>query len=275
VPGTTARETTVRDQLLGSTQPVLSISLEPGESIVAETGEFAWMTDSIQMTGGQAAGPAGSSVTEAVGRNSGESPLPLSAYTAKGAAGTVAFASRLPGSILGIEVAPGHEYLVHRRAFLAGTPGIEVTTGFQQPLDANAAEAADFILRRIGGSGRAWVELSGDVVRRDLAAGASLRTHPWHIGMSDASVAVQMAELQGAARSSLGNDAHQFAVLSGPGAVWLQSMQLLASPQPRLAADPTGIPAAEGSAGHAPSSRDSQRYRGLRYRASMQHTINP
>ena len=45
----------VRDQLLGSTQPVLSISLEPGESIVAETAEFAWMTDSIQM----AAGPAG------------------------------------------------------------------------------------------------------------------------------------------------------------------------------------------------------------------------
>ena len=39
----------MHDQLLGSTQPVLSISLEPGESIVAATGEFAWMTDSIQM----------------------------------------------------------------------------------------------------------------------------------------------------------------------------------------------------------------------------------
>jgi uncharacterized protein (AIM24 family) len=45
----------VRDQLLGSTQPVLSISLEPGESIIAATAEFAWMTDSMQM----AAGPDG------------------------------------------------------------------------------------------------------------------------------------------------------------------------------------------------------------------------
>jgi uncharacterized protein (AIM24 family) len=190
----------VRDQLLGSTQPVLSISLEPGESIVAEAGEFAWMTDSIQLT----TRPAG-----------------LSDYTAKDQAGTIAFASRLPGSILRIDVAPGREYLVHCNGFLAGTPGIEVTTGFQQPLDAAETAAGKFILRRIGGRGRAWVELSGDVIRRDLAAGTSLRTHPWHVGMSDASVAVQMAELVRPATS--GTVAQGLAVLSGPGTVWLQS----------------------------------------------------
>ncbi len=52
------------------------------------------------------------------------------------------------------------------------------------------------MLRRIAGRGRAWIELSGDVVRRELPVGGSLRTHPWHIGMFDASVAVQMAEIQ-------------------------------------------------------------------------------
>lgn len=203
----------VRDQLLGSTQPVLSISLEPGESIVAEAGEFAWMTDSIQLT----ARPAG-----------------LSDYTAKDQAGTIAFASRLPGSILHIEVTPGHEYLVHRNGFLAGTPGIEVSIGFQQPLEATETTADKFILRRIGGRGRAWVELSGDVIRRDLAAGTSLRTHPWHIGMSDASVPVQMAELVRPASS--GTVAQGLAVLSGPGTVWLQSMPLLAGPHCPFAA---------------------------------------
>lgn len=223
---------TVHDQLLGSTQLVLSISLEPGESIVGETGEFAWMTDSIQMTVSSRSGLAGGRDAVTLARTFGESSArtlressaPLSAYTAKGAAGIVAFASRLPGSILGIEVMPGCEYLVHRRAFLAGTPGVEVTTGFQQPLRTSAAEAGEFVLQRISGCGRAWVALSGDVVKRDLAAGTSLRTHPWHIGMSEASIAVQMAEL----RPTASTDAHQFAVLSGPGSVWLQSMQLLA-----------------------------------------------
>jgi uncharacterized protein (AIM24 family) len=224
-------EKTVHDQLLGSTQPVLSIALEAGESIVAQTGEFAWMTDSIQMTSGLAG---------------------LSEYTAKDAAGTVAFAARLPGSILPIEVAAGREYLVHRRAFLAGTPGIEVTTGFQQPLGAGDAIAEEFILRRIGGAGRAWIELSGDVIRRELAPGTSLRTHPWHIGMSDASVAVQMAELQPAADGDFGNGARHFAVLSGPGSVWLQSMPLaarLAGGKDRPATLTADFPAVEGAAG--------------------------
>ncbi len=228
----------VHDQLLGSTQPVLSISLEPGERIVAETGEFAWMTDSIRMT----AGPAG-----------------LSDYTATNQPGTVAFAARLPGTIVSIEVTPGQEYLVHRNGFLAGTPGIELATGFQQSLGATEEAAADeFILRRIGGHGRAWVELAGDVVRRELAAGTSLRTHPWHIGMSEGSVAVQMAEVALPASSHLGRDAQYFAVLSGPGTVWLQSKQLLAAPNlaapnRRLAAGsaPARVnPAVEGAAGH-------------------------
>jgi len=226
----------VHEQLLGSTQPVLSISLEPGESIVAETGEFAWMTDSIQMTAGLAG---------------------LSDYMATDQAGTVAFASRLPGSILQIEVTPEHEYLVHRNGFLAATPGIEVTTGFQQPLADTGERGGDFILRRIGGRGRAWVELSGEVVRRDLPVGTSLRTHPWHVGMSDASVAVQMAELAAPFSSCQGPAAQHFAVLSGPGMVWLQSMPLLAARSRRLTAGPMpahSVPAAEGAAGtDAPS----------------------
>ena len=219
----------MHDQLLGSTQPVLSISLEPGESIVGETGGFAWMTDSIQM----AAAPRHD-------LDAGTHPVALSAYTAKGAGGTVAFAAKVPGSILGVEVAPGREYLVHRSAFLAGTPGIELTTGLRQPLPAPAGQVSDFTLCRIAGNGRAWVELSGDVVRRDLPAGTSLRTRPWHIGMCDASVTIQVAELPGPASRSASDAAHQFAVLSGPGSVWLQSMQLLASPQARLTASSSG-----------------------------------
>jgi len=210
----------VHDQLLGSTQPVLSISLEPGESVVAATGEFAWMTDSIQMA--DSAQMTDSIQTDSIQMAAGQAGM--SAYLAKAEAGTVAFASRLPGAILSVEVTPGREFMVHRRAFLAGTPGIELGTGFRQSLRTPGTAGGEFVLRRIGGVGRAWVELSGDVVRRDLPAGVSLRTHPWHIGMSDASVAVQITELEEPADSQVGGDARQLAVLSGPGSVWLQSM---------------------------------------------------
>jgi uncharacterized protein (AIM24 family) len=179
----------MRDELLGTTQPVLSISLDPGESVVAEVGEFAWMTDSIEMA-------------------AGEAPR-LVVYTATDEPGVVAFASKRPGCILGVDVGPGQEgYLVRESSFLAGTPGVRVSPG-----------EGGLALRRICGSGRAWVELGGDVVRRELAAGQSLRAHPRHIGMVDATVAIQVAVVHGTS----GHDAHPCAVLSGPGAVWLQS----------------------------------------------------
>jgi uncharacterized protein (AIM24 family) len=221
----------MHDQLLGAMQPILSITLQPGETVIAGPGEFSWMSDSIQMSPASA-GTDGGRLTAA-----GEPSLRLAAYTATEAAGTIAFASRLPGEILGIDVGPDREYLVHRHGFLAATPGIRVTTGYRPPFDA-AVGAGEFVLRRIGGHGRAWVELSGNVERRQLAPGTSLRTHPWHIGLFEASVALQVATLPDAEADLLGNQVSRFAVVSGPGAVWLQSMSPLAAAQVRLAPSP-------------------------------------
>lgn len=212
----------MQDHLAGAIAPVLSISLEPGESIVAEAGEFSWMTDSIQMS----ASPGRKADDEATGGSDRRGPGPgagLSTFTATGTAGTIAFATRLPGSILEIDVRPEHEYLVHAHGLLAGTPGIRLGAGFRQSFQAGVYAAADFCLQRVSGDGRAWIGLAGEVVRFDLAAGESLRTHPGHVGLLPASVAFQLTRVPGIANRYFGPDAHHFAVLSGPGPVWLQS----------------------------------------------------
>lgn len=202
----------VHDQLLGSTQTVLSISLQPGESVIGPARQFAWMTDAIQLAAGQPG---------------------LSTYTAKDAAGTIAFAARQPGRIVSVEVAPEHAYLVHTQAFLAGTPGVEVAVVAARPGGARRS-GRDLGLRCMRGHGRAWVVLAGDAVRHDLAAGASLRAQPWHIGMSDATVTLQLAELPCPAGGAPAGGPDQVAVLSGPGSVWLQSMAVSAAEWRRL-----------------------------------------
>ncbi|HTX27329.1 MAG TPA: AIM24 family protein [Streptosporangiaceae bacterium] len=198
----------MRDQLLGAMQPVLSISLDPGESVVAEVGQFAWMTDSIEMA---AAGAA-------------QHEPWLCVYTATGEPGVVAFASRLPGSILSVDIGPGCEgRLVRESSFLAGTPGVQVAadTG---PVTSGPPDGDRLALWRIGGTGRAWVQLPGDVVRRELTAGQSLRAHPGHIGMVDTTITIQVTQV----RDVPGRDAYPCAVLSGPGVVWLRSMPVSA-----------------------------------------------
>jgi uncharacterized protein (AIM24 family) len=228
-------------QVHGTTMPVLSVHLDPGECVVAEAGEFSWMTDAIQISTGMGTGVGGQSLMSALDRVAGGPPLPMSTYTAQGGPGTITFAPKLPGSILPVDVCPGAEYLVHRHGFLVGTSGIEVSTGFQQSFRAGIFASGGFALRRLGGQGRAWAELSGQVVPHDLAAGQSLRVHPGHVGMFQASVSFQVVRVPGITNRYFGGDTHYFAELSGPGTVWLQSM-----PLPQLAAALVGhIPAAE------------------------------
>src|ERR1022692_4290189 len=94
--------TVMQDQILGTTMPVLSISLNGGESVVAEVGEFSWMTDSIQMSTGMGGGVGGQGLMGALKRKTGGGTLLMSTYTAQGASGVIAFAAKVPGSILPI-----------------------------------------------------------------------------------------------------------------------------------------------------------------------------
>lgn len=243
----------MKEQLLGTTLPVLSISLDAGESVVAESGEFSWMTDSIQMSTGMGGGAGGHGVMGAVKRAMGGSSLFLSSYTAKDAAGVIAFASKLPGSILGVEISSQSEYLVHRHGFLAGTPGIQISAGFQQSFSAGIFAGEGFVLQRVGGQGRAWIELAGEVVTYNLAPGESLRVHPGHVGMFTASVSFQVMRVPGITNRYFGGDDHHFAVLSGPGSVWLQSM-----PMPVLAASLAPyLPQAQGQQGREHSAAEA------------------
>ncbi len=239
----------MREQIHGTTMPVLSVHLDPGESVVAEAGEFSWMTDSIQMSTGVGGGVGGRGLMGALKRAVGGSSLLMSTYTAQGGPGSISFAAKVPGSILPVDVGPGAEYLVHRRGFLAGTPGVQLSAGFQQSFRAGIFAGEGFVLQHIGGQGRAWAELAGEVVPHVLAAGQSLRVHPGHVGMFEASISFQVVRVPGIANRYFGGDAHYFAVLSGPGTVWLQSMplpQLAASIGPYLPAAQDRHEAVEG-----------------------------
>jgi uncharacterized protein (TIGR00266 family) len=216
----------MRDQILGTTMPVLTVNLEANESVIAEVGEFSWMSDSVQMSTGMGGGMGGSGLMGALKRKMSGASFLFTTYTAYNAPGFVAFASKTPGSITPIDLQPGVEYMVHRHGFLCGMPGVQIAMGFQQSFTAGIFAGEGFILQRLTGQGRAWVELSGELVTYDLAAGQTLRVHPGHVGMFQTSVAFQVMRVPGIANRYFGGDAHHFAVLTGPGRVWLQSMPI-------------------------------------------------
>jgi uncharacterized protein (TIGR00266 family) len=213
----------MKSKITGTTMPVLEIGLEPGDVIVAEPGEFSWMTDSVQLnTTTQTAGAR--SFLGALGRAFGGGGLFMTEYRTQGGNGVIGFAAKLPGAIVEVPVQAGNAYMIHRHGFVCATQGVELSTGFQRSLGSGLFGGEGFVLQRLSGSCTAWVELGGEIVTDDLQAGESIQVHPGHIGMFDAAVNFDIVFMKGLANALFGGDGLFIARLIGPGKVWLQSL---------------------------------------------------
>jgi len=215
----------MQNRVTGTTMPVLEFILEPNESIISEAGELSWMSASIQMTTHtQFAGGGG--LFGVIKRVAGGGSIFMTEYRALGFAGELAFATRLPGHIVPVEVAPGHEYMIHRHGFLCATPQIQIGVAFQQSLGAGIFGGDGFLLQRVSGQGIAWLELSGELVVRDLKPGETLRVHPGHVGAFQACVSFEITTVPGIKNMIFGGDGVFLASLTGPGRVWLQTLPI-------------------------------------------------
>ncbi len=212
-------------QIQGTTMPVLDVQLEPNESIFSESGELSWMTASIQMTTHTQMG-GGGGIFGALKRVAGGGSLFMTEYRALGSTGVVSFATKTPGHIVPVEIGAGSEYLVHRHGFLCATTQVSLSVGFQQSLGAGVFGGDGFLLQKVSGQGTAWLELSGELIVKNLAAGEVLRVHPGHVGAFQSSVAFQITTVPGIKNMIFGGDGIFLAELMGPGAVWLQTLPI-------------------------------------------------
>jgi uncharacterized protein (TIGR00266 family) len=215
----------MQTRIQGTTMPVLDVQLDPNESVFSESGELSWMTASIQMTTHTQMG-GGGGIFGALKRVAGGGSLFMTEYRAYGAAGVVSFATKMPGHIAPVEINPGNEYMVHRHGFLCATPQVTIGVGFQQSLGAGVFGGDGFLLQKVGGQGTAWLELSGELIVKNLAAGEVLRVHPGHVGAFQSSVAFQITTVPGIKNMIFGGDGIFLAELMGPGAVWLQTLPI-------------------------------------------------
>jgi uncharacterized protein (TIGR00266 family) len=211
-------------RIIGTTLPVLELQLGSGESVIAVSGELSWMSQSIELQTTMQSGAGG--FGGIFKRVAGGGSLFMTQYTAQGAPGLLAFATHMPGHILPVDVSPGGGYMIHRHGFLCGTPGVEISAGFQQSLGAGIFGGEGFVLQKLTGSGQAWIELDGEVIPYTLAAGETLRVHPGHVGMFDSTVSFGITRISGIKNMLFGGDGIFLAALTGPGRIWLQSLPI-------------------------------------------------
>ncbi len=208
-------------EIKGSTMPILEVSLQQGEYVVTPHGELAWMTTSISMSQTMNTGSGGGGFMSGLKRMVGGGGLFLTRYDGPG---SISFAAKVPGHIVPVDISGGHSYLVHRHGWMCGTPGITPSVALQQSFRGGLYGGEGFVLQKLDGDGRAWVELGGEVTSYDLPPGQTVLVHPGHIGMFQGTVQFSITRIQGIKNMMFGGDGLHLVALTGPGRVWLQSM---------------------------------------------------
>lgn len=218
-------------RLTGDDMQFVEIELDPGEMIIAEAGSMMYMTPGIEMEtrlGDPSAanqGILGKVMSAGKRMLTGES-LFMTTFTNRGPGKQqVAFAAPYPGKILPMDLSQlGGELLCQKDSFLCAARGVSVGIAFTKRLGAGLFGGEGFILQRLKGDGLAFVHAGGTLSHHRLAPGQQLRVDTGCIVAFEAGVDYDIKFVGGFKNTLFGGEGLFFAVLTGPGNVWLQSL---------------------------------------------------
>jgi uncharacterized protein (TIGR00266 family) len=205
----------------GTTLPVVTVELEPGEVIYSESGGMSWMTGNVEMRT-HSGGGLGRMVKRAI---SGESLFITDFYVERGR-GTVAFASEFPGKIIPFDLKQGESIIVQKDAFMCAEKSVDMDMHFRKRLGTGFFGGEGFIMQRISGPGLAFIEVDGEVVEYELQAGQQLKVDTGHLAAMESSVDFDVTMVKGFRNILLGGEGLFLASVRGPGKVWLQTMPM-------------------------------------------------
>ena len=211
----------MRYQISGAVMQTLLVDLDPGETVYSQTNTMCWMNDAVAMNthtgGGFLAGLA---------RSFSGGSFFVTDFTAQGP-GHVAFAPRFPGAIITAKLHHGQSLICRKETFLVAEKSIALEVAWQRRIGAGFFGGDGFLLQKVSGPGIVWLDLSGEVVERDLAPGERLLVHAGHVGAFEPSVSFDLQRVQGFKNLLFGGEGLFLASLTGPGHIWLQSMPIL------------------------------------------------
>lgn len=205
-------------EIKGNDLPVAIVQLDAGETIVAESGAMSWMDGNIEMD------TKGGGMGKVFGRMFAGENLFQNEYTAVGKSGEIAFASSFPGSIMALEIGPGREVIIQKKAFMASEPGVSRDVYFQKKFTTGFFGGEGFVMQKLSGKGVAFVEVDGEAFEYDLAPGQKMIVNSGYLAMMDTTCSMEVQAVKGLKNMFLGGEGFFNTVVKGPGKVVIQSM---------------------------------------------------
>ena len=217
-------------EILGDDMQIVEVELDPGETVVAEAGAMNYMQEGITFEAKMGDGSQpdqgllGKLISAGKRKLTGESIF-MTHFTNQGSGKRrVAFAAPFPGKIIPIEMAQiGGQLYCQKDAFLCAALGTRVTIAFTQRLGAGFFGGEGFILQKLVGDGRAFIQAGGTIKTVELQ-GQTLRIDTGCIVGFTEGIDYTIQRAGNLKSMFFGGEGLFLATLSGHGRVYLQSL---------------------------------------------------
>lgn len=179
--------------------------------------------------GSSAGGQQGSFMDKLVGAGkrllTGES-LFMTMFTQTGQGkGRVAFGAPYPGNIIPVQLSSvGGSLICQKDSFLCAARGVAIGIYFQKKILTGLFGGEGFIMERLDGDGLVFMHAGGTIVERQLEAGQTLHVDTGCVVAFEPSISFDIQQAGGIKSMLFGGEGVFFAVLQGPGKIWLQSL---------------------------------------------------
>lgn len=221
-------------KIYGEELQFVEIELDPNETAIAESGAFMMMDNGIQMntifgdgSQQQQGGLLGKLFSAGKRLLVGES-LFMTAFTNVGQGKKrVSFAAPYTGKIIAFDLQQlGGKIIAQKDAFLCAAKGVSIGIEFQRRLGTGIFGGEGFIMEKIEGDGMAFAHAGGYVIEKELKAGELLKVDTGCVVAYTAGVDFDIEFVRGIKNWMFGGEGLFFAVMRGPGKVWLQSLPI-------------------------------------------------
>lgn len=209
-------------EILGGNLPVVEFKLQKGESLFAEAGAMGWITPNIKMNTNIRGG-----IFKGIGRIFTKETFFMTTFTCTSDSGTVAFPSNFPGSIISYDLPAGKSIIVQKHAFLCAQSTVTMSMHFRPKILFGLFSGEGFILQKITGPGKVFLDIDGSTVKYVLEPGETIRVDHGHIASISETVKFEMVFVRGLMNILFSGEGLFLVELTGPGEVILQTMPII------------------------------------------------
>ena len=211
----------VASKIEGNESQMVTVALEPGQVLRAESGAMMYMTDGVTMETTTGGGMSAGFKRMLTGQN-----VFISDYRYGGEPGTtglVALGTDFPSKIIRLNISQyGGKIVAQKGALLCASHTVDIEMEMTKKLSTGLFGGEGFVLQGLTGEGDVFLKAGGTLIRKDLQEGEELRVASGALVAFSQGVDFDIQTVAGFKNVLFGGEGLFVTTLKGPGTVFLQ-----------------------------------------------------